>query len=113
MAMIALDPSRLADLQMFGADELRKIAGGVIASLEQVQLELTEATAVGDLARAAELAHRGRNEALVIGARELGEALEALEWAARRSEPARVGDALRLLRALWGPTRTAIEGISP
>src|SRR5205807_2485649 len=75
---------------------------------EEVSRALDRAVADGDLAAAAEAAHRARNETLLVGAGELSEAFQSVEDAARGMRGSSVGEAVASARALWPPTREAI-----
>ena len=61
-----------------------------------------------DFAASAAGAHRARNETLLIGARELGEALLSVEVAARAGRASDVREAAAEARVLWPATREAI-----
>ena len=63
----------------------------ITAQLEAIEQAMGEP----DFAASAAGAHRARNETLLIGARELGEALRSVEVAARAG---RASDAARQLR---------------
>lgn len=112
MDPLELDPGRRADLDIFATDELRKIAADVITAIEGALAELAGEHEVSDLGRSAGLAHGARNEALLIGARELGEGLRAVEQAARRSDRDGLDAALRSVAGVWPPTRAAIEALT-
>jgi HPt (histidine-containing phosphotransfer) domain-containing protein len=105
---VQLDAGRLRDLQVFTEDELRDIGRGAISALVEQLGELERALSEGDLQVVAETAHRARNETLVVGARELGQALQSVEDAARAGRSSLVGDALATARALWPETREVI-----
>lgn len=103
-----LDAGRLRDLQVFTEDERRDIGRGAISALVDQLEELERALADGNLQLVAEVAHRARNEALVVGARELGHALESVEDAARARRQPLAREAVATARALWPSTREAI-----
>lgn len=106
-----LDDGRVRDLSVFTAAELRPICLGVIGAVEEQLDVLARAREAQQLAVAAEAAHRARNEALIVGARELRDAFAALESAARAGEPARAHEAEQLVRELWPETRAAIAAL--
>jgi HPt (histidine-containing phosphotransfer) domain-containing protein len=81
-----LDPQRVAELE----DLLGRDFGSVIDSLEQSIASAIQdaeiALAAGDLSATAYAAHRCRNDALMVGASGLQQALAALEAASRGGE---------------------------
>lgn len=106
---VQLDAGRLRDLRIFSENELREI-GRRATSTIAAQLEaVDQALARQDLAAAGEAAHRARNEALLMGARELAEALGSIEEAVRSERSSQAREAAGQARALWPPTREAIE----
>jgi HPt (histidine-containing phosphotransfer) domain-containing protein len=105
---VQLDGKRLKDLQVFSPNELEAVGRRAIDSLSQQLDALDRAVAGQDLAAAAEVAHRARNETLLVGARELGEELQSIEDAAREGREQRAGEAIAAARALWPATREAI-----
>lgn len=108
MRAVALDAERLAQLRVFDQNELRGIAAGCVAAIAR-QLKLIDDALVGsDHSSAAEAAHSGRNEALVMGALELGEAFARLEQAARQGDGPGADAAAREADAAWPATRQAI-----
>jgi HPt (histidine-containing phosphotransfer) domain-containing protein len=100
-----LDHTRIAELEdLIGPD-----LGPTLRSLEQSISNAIDdadgALAAGELGGAAYAAHRCRNDALMVGALQLQEALAALETAvrSRELEPARV--AMAHIREIWPATR--------
>jgi hypothetical protein len=108
---IKLDHARLEALTLFSDDELREIVDGVVASVADVRREIDAGMTVGDLAAVAQAAHRGRNEALLVGARELDAAFAAIEAAARHGRSADVHAGVATVADLWPPTSSAIGRI--
>ena len=104
-----LDGGRLRDLQVFNQTELKEIGRVTIRSIADQLDALDRAVADGDLAAAAEAAHRARNETQLVGARELEEALGSLEAAARLGRGHDAREAAAAARALWPSTSEAIE----
>jgi len=102
MASVTLDQSRLVMLRMFTEAERAEIVGGMLATTERLLTSIAGLIEAGDLSHAAEDAHRGRNEALVVGAAEL-------EDAGRKAHSILARAALGRLQALWPPTRTAVR----
>ncbi len=111
MSAVALDADRLAQLRVFSDLELRQIASGVIDAIAEQLRRVEQALPARDLVTAAEAAHRGRNETLLVGARELCDAFTALEEAARGGQLGAADDVAATVRGLWPGTRAAIERI--
>jgi HPt (histidine-containing phosphotransfer) domain-containing protein len=111
MSAVALDAARLAQLRVFNEEELRQIIADVIDAVAAQLKRLDDAFAARDLVNAAQAAHRGRNEALLVGARELCEAFTSVEEAARAGDMSRARDAASAARELWPATRSAIDRV--
>lgn len=109
MSAIELDRGRLEALTVFTPVELGEIAKGVIEGTAEVLDAIETGIESGDLAAVVQAAHRGRNEALLVGARELDGVFATLEAAARRSELQVMRESIASLRTLWPATRSAIE----
>jgi hypothetical protein len=99
------DLERIAELQ----DVMRAQPGAIVASMLRNMTaaidEVEAAFAAGDLDRATQAAHLCRNDALMLSAKPLLDALTALEAATRDHEESRAREALEGLRAVWPPTR--------
>lgn len=109
---VTLEAARLADLEVFDPAERGELVAGVIARTEALLREISEILAGGALAELTEAAHRGRNEALSVGARELDLAFARLETAANDGQPGSAQETVGRLQALWPPTREAIGRIA-
>jgi HPt (histidine-containing phosphotransfer) domain-containing protein len=105
---VQLDAERLRDLRIFSRTELGEIGRDAIDVIAAKLEAIERAVGDPDLAAAASAAHRARNETLLIGARELSEALESVETAARAGHASRVREGVAAARALWPATRDAI-----
>lgn len=103
-----LDAARLRDLEIFSQKELEVIGRRAIDQISRHLDAVEDAVAGQDLGRAGEAAHGARNEALLVGARELAEALQSVEDEARAGGGSGVGEAVGRARALWPSTREAI-----
>ncbi len=103
-----LDARRLSQLQVFSKSELNQIGLDSIKAIGEHLEALNAALTAGDLDRVADAAHRARNETLLVGARELGEALAAVEQAAQRCSMSRVREGTAAAQSLWPPTRAAL-----
>jgi HPt (histidine-containing phosphotransfer) domain-containing protein len=105
------DLSRIAELQdVLGADAgaiLASMLASMTAAIERVET----AIAAGELERATQDAHRARNDALMLGAEQLQQALTELEAATRAGDEVGARAALEGLREVWPPTRDELAGI--
>jgi HPt (histidine-containing phosphotransfer) domain-containing protein len=105
------DLTRIRRLQeVMGID-----AGSIVASTLQgmtTAIERVEAALAGsDLEAAIQPAHTARNDALMLGAGALQEALRDLEAAARSADEPRTAAALERLQSVWPPTRDELASI--
>jgi hypothetical protein len=111
---VTLDARRVADLgTLFTAAELRSLVSETIAGTTALLETVARVGADASPDEVAAAAHRGRNEALAFGARELGEAFAALERAANGGDDRSAVSAVERLNAIWPATRAAIERLSP
>jgi HPt (histidine-containing phosphotransfer) domain-containing protein len=111
MPAVALNPERLAQLHVFSEAELRQIMADVIDALEAQLSRIRTSLPARDFAELADAAHRARNEALLIGATDLCDALTSLEQAARSGDPVGSEQAARRAEEWWPDTRGAIEAV--
>jgi len=99
------DLDRIAELQ----DVMGARPGAIVASmLRNMTAAIDEVEAAfdaGELDRLTQAAHLCRNDALMLGAKPLLEALTALEAASRDHDESRTREALDGLRAVWPATR--------
>jgi hypothetical protein len=107
-----LDAGRLSELRVFSEAELRRIGADAAKAIATQLQALDRALAAEDLAAAGEASHRARNETLLVGARELDEALAALQQAARDRQLERARAAAARARSLWPPTRAALAELA-
>jgi HPt (histidine-containing phosphotransfer) domain-containing protein len=105
----ALDLGRIAELSSLIGSDLEAMLGSLIQSMARSIEELERAIAGADLKEATQAAHRCRNDALIVGARELQTALANLEAYSRdfQLEPAR--EALEPVRRAWPAARAELE----
>jgi HPt (histidine-containing phosphotransfer) domain-containing protein len=102
------DLSRIAELQdILGADA-QAILSSTLASMTGAIERVEAAMAAGELERAAQDTHRARNDALMLSAGHLQQALTELEAATRASDEAGARVALERLREVWPPTREGL-----
>ena len=96
-----LDLARIAELQdLLGADA-GAIVASMLASMTGAIEEVEAALAAAELERATRAAHLCRNDALMLGANDLLQALTALEAATRDFDESRAHDALARVRPVW------------
>jgi HPt (histidine-containing phosphotransfer) domain-containing protein len=108
------DLERIGELEdVMGADA-SAIVSSMLESMTVAIDEVEQAMAAGQLDRATRAAHRCRNDALMLGARQLLAALTDLEAAARETNEAEAGAALERVRRVWPPTRDElVAGANP
>ena len=99
------DPERLAELQQVMGAEGATIIASMLEGMVGAVQDLEAALADGDLDRATQAAHRCRNDALMVGAKPLQQALTELETATRGQNESQARKALEAVRAVWPATR--------
>jgi hypothetical protein len=104
-----LDLSRLAELQQLLNSGLPQIVDTLLEELDRAVAAIGGALDDGDLAAAGLAAHAARNSALMIDARPLLAALDALESGARRDDAQAARQAHRLVGETWPPLRAQLE----
>lgn len=102
---VYLDLKRIAELQALMGTDLEGIAAMLLTSMSGAIEQVEVALADGQFDRVTQAAHLCRNDALMVGAGQLQEALSELEAAARDSELARARLALDRLSEVWPATR--------
>ena len=107
-----IDLGRVGELEeVMGADAVA-IVSSMLENMTVAIDELELAMAAGDLDRATQAAHRCRNDALMLGARQLLSALTELEAATRAANEAAAADALARVKEIWPPTRDELAASS-
>jgi hypothetical protein len=106
--VVTLDPAQLDSLRVFTGDRCSELVAGMIEDTGKLVAELPAAVARDDFSAVVEAAHRGRNDALVVGAREFGDVFAVLQGAARKAQLGAVQEAVERLQAMWPATRAAI-----
>jgi hypothetical protein len=99
------DLERIAELQDVMGTEAGAIVASMLRNMTAAIDEVEAAFAAGELDRVTQAAHLCRNDALMLNAKPLLEALTALEAAARDLDESRARDMLGQLRAVWPVTR--------
>jgi HPt (histidine-containing phosphotransfer) domain-containing protein len=103
--MATLDRKRIAELgEVIGAD-LGRVIDSLCESISAAIDDADAALASGELPRAAYAAHRCRNDALMVGALQLQEALAAVEAASRRDQLEQARQAMVRVHDIWPSTR--------
>jgi HPt (histidine-containing phosphotransfer) domain-containing protein len=105
MSHVELELERLAQIQEVMGARLPEILGGIIRTLTAAIEQLEDAIGSGELERAAKAAHAARNDALMIGAKQLLEALTDVETSAREGRAEDASHALSRVRDAWPRTR--------
>jgi HPt (histidine-containing phosphotransfer) domain-containing protein len=106
------DLERIRELQDLLGSEAPEIVASMLASMTTAIDQLEAAVAAGELDEATQAVHRCRNDALMLGARQLQEALTELEAATRDWHEARVRIALERVREVWPPTRVELANLA-
>ena len=107
-----IDLGRIGELEeVMGAGAVA-IVSSMLENMTAAIDELELAMAAGDLDRATQAAHRCRNDALMLGARQLLSALTELEAATRGPDGSGAGAALARVREVWPPTRDELAASS-
>jgi HPt (histidine-containing phosphotransfer) domain-containing protein len=109
---LELDLTRLARIREVLGVELSELIGGMLDTMHVAIDQAELAMSTGDLEGAAKAAHACRNDALMLGAKELLAALESLEQAARSGNRAGADQALVSLRTIWPLTRDELMKIA-
>jgi HPt (histidine-containing phosphotransfer) domain-containing protein len=100
-----LDLARITELQQVMGADAATIVASMVASMTSAIEEVETALAAGHLDRVTQAAHRCRNDALMLGAKQLQEALTAIEAATRDHDELRAREALTRLGTVWPATR--------
>ena len=100
-----IDLQRIGELEHVMGAQAPAIVSSMLDSMTAAIDEVELAMGDGDLDRATGAAHRCRNDALMLGARQLLSALTDLEAATRQGDGAAADAALKQVRLAWPPTR--------
>ena len=104
-----IDLGRIGELEHVMGAQAAAIVASMLENMTAAIEELDVAFAAGELDRVTQAAHRCRNDALMLGARELLAALTDLEAATRGSDESGAGAALARVRQVWPPTRDELS----
>ena len=102
------DASRIEELQDVLGGDTAAILASMLTSMTGAIERLEAAMAAGELAGAIQAAHRARNDALMLSAGWLQDALTDFEDAARRGDAPGADAALARVRQVWPPTRDGL-----
>jgi HPt (histidine-containing phosphotransfer) domain-containing protein len=100
-----IDHERIAALEELMKEPLGGLVDELAHSVDESIERARQALRVSDLDTTARAAHRGRNDALIVGAGSLERALAALEKAARDGESAAAEAAFQAVVDAWSMTR--------
>jgi HPt (histidine-containing phosphotransfer) domain-containing protein len=103
-----VDPNRITQLAEIMGAEAPSMVASMVSSLAGAVEHLEAAVAAGELEPAIQAAHTARNDALMLGADALQEALRELEEAARYGDAPRTSRMLERVREVWPPTRAEL-----
>jgi HPt (histidine-containing phosphotransfer) domain-containing protein len=99
------DLEQIRRLQDVMGSDVASIVASMLAAMTEAIEEVEAGMAAGELDRATRAAHRCRNDAMMLGARPLLEALTELEAAGREYDEGGATEALGHVREAWPPTR--------
>jgi HPt (histidine-containing phosphotransfer) domain-containing protein len=105
----ALDLERIAEVSRLIGSDLEGMLISLVQSMARSIEDLERAIADADLEGATQAAHRCRNDALIVGARELLAALTSLEAHSRNLQLGPARDALEPVRRAWPAARAELE----
>ena len=100
-----IDLQRIGELEDLIGANAAAIVSSMLDNMTTAIDEVELAMGAGDLDRATRAAHRCRNDALMLGARQLLAALTDLEVATRQADGGGADAALEQVRLVWPPTR--------
>jgi HPt (histidine-containing phosphotransfer) domain-containing protein len=106
------DVSRISNLEAVMGTEAGAIVATMLRSMTSAIEQVESATVAGELDLATRAAHAARNDALMVGAGQLQEALTELEAATRRWDGDRARVALERIREVWPPTRDGLAAVA-
>ena len=99
-----LDPTRITQLQEVMGPEAASMVTTMVSSLTAAIERLEAVLAANELDPAVQVAHTARNDALMLGAGALQEALRELEAAARDADEAEARAMFKRVLEVWPPT---------
>jgi HPt (histidine-containing phosphotransfer) domain-containing protein len=102
-----LDLIRLEELRDLMQADLPQLVTQLADRISEVLIELDSALSRDDLPAVAAAAHSARNDALVLGAKRLLKALEAVELNARDQNSPAAREAQARVQAIWPDVRAA------
>jgi HPt (histidine-containing phosphotransfer) domain-containing protein len=106
------DLRRIHELKELMGSEAGSIVASMLVSMTAAIEDLQAAMSAGRLDQAVQPAHACRNDALMLGASRLQQALAELEAAARQSDEPRACSALEQIRQIWPATRDGLAAVT-
>jgi HPt (histidine-containing phosphotransfer) domain-containing protein len=107
-----IDLGRVGELEEVMGADAAAIVASMLKNMTAAIDELELATEAGDHKRATQAAHRCRNDALMLGARQLLAALTDLEAATRAGDESGAAEAFARVKETWPPTRDELAASS-
>jgi HPt (histidine-containing phosphotransfer) domain-containing protein len=107
-----IDLGRIGELEEVMGADAEAIVASMLENMTGAIEELEAAFAAGEPDRATQAAHRCRNDALMLGARQLLAALTDLEAATRAGDESDARDAFARVKEIWPPTRDELAASS-
>jgi HPt (histidine-containing phosphotransfer) domain-containing protein len=107
-----LDLSRLEELRDLLQADLPELVTQLTIRLSDALDRIDSAFAADDLRAVADAAHAARNEALMLGARRLFGALEAVELSARDKHSQAAREALAVVHLISPEVRAALQRVA-
>jgi HPt (histidine-containing phosphotransfer) domain-containing protein len=107
-----VDRERVVELEQLMKEPLAELVAELAQSMDESIERARAALGHGDLDTTARAAHRCRNDALIVGAGPLQQALGTLETAARASETPAAESALEAVVDAWSKTRPELLDIA-
>jgi HPt (histidine-containing phosphotransfer) domain-containing protein len=105
----SLDLHRIAELGSLIGSDFDAMLSSLVESMASSIKMLEEALRAGELAQATQTAHSCRNDALMVGARTIQEALSDVETLTRKLELDSARAEFERVRAAWPATRAELE----
>ncbi|MFL5829931.1 MAG: hypothetical protein ACJ76X_08455 [Solirubrobacteraceae bacterium] len=109
---VELQLDRLEQIQDVVGSDVPEIVAGMLRTMGDAIAQVERAMAELDLAAVAKAAHAARNDALLVGAKDLLAALTNVEDAARRSAAIEAKAAQSVLREVWPSTRAELSRVA-
>jgi HPt (histidine-containing phosphotransfer) domain-containing protein len=106
-----VDSTRITQLKEFMGAEADPMIASMLRSLSGAIARLESVVEAGEVDAAAQVAHTARNDALMLGAGPLQEALRELEAAARDADEPGTSALLERVREVWPATWEQLQDL--